>query len=53
MRSVVTILREASWIAIESGDEYVNAESLDRAYLVLQSKMDTQAYLDRYTKREE
>ncbi|RAI64743.1 hypothetical protein DOZ80_25055 [Pseudomonas fluorescens] len=53
LRSVVTILREASMIAIESGDEYINAKSLDRAYLVLQSKADTQAYLDRYTDLEE
>ncbi|UXL36393.1 TniB family NTP-binding protein [Pseudomonas fragi] len=50
LRSVVAILREASQIAIESGDEYLNSESLDRAFCIMTNKVDTQAYLDRYTR---
>jgi hypothetical protein len=49
LRSVVAILREASRIAIESGDEYLNSESLDRAVSILTNAVDTKSYLDRYT----
>lgn len=52
LRSVVQILRAASQIAIESGDEYLNTETLDRAFNILRNSVDTQAYLDMYTDQE-
>lgn len=49
LRSVVTILKEASRMAIESGLEYINIQSLYMVDVVLKNQMDTQSYLDRYT----
>ncbi len=49
LRSVVTILKEASRMAIESGLEYIDIQSLEMANVVLKSQMDTKSYLDRYT----
>lgn len=49
LRTIVEILREASMLAIVSGDEHLNCESLQRAFDVLQHKVDRPAYVSKYS----
>lgn len=49
LRTIVEILREASMLAIVSGDEYLNCESLQRAFDVMQHNVDRPAYVKKYS----
>ena len=49
LRTVIEILREASMLAIISGDENLNCDSLERAFYVLQHSVDTEVYIRKYS----
>ncbi len=53
LRTMVEVLREASMLAIVSGDEYLNCASLQKAFDILQHKVDRPAYVSKYSVVEE